>query len=88
MLSDKKGYPCPCCGYLTLAEDTHETFEICPICNWEDDEVQYNNPEFTGGANQVSLAEARKNYKKFGASSMERIKNVRVPLPDEIPRRE
>ena len=50
-----KGYPCPCCGFLTRSENIHGTFEICPICNWEDDDVQFNNSNFTGGANQESL---------------------------------
>jgi hypothetical protein len=70
---------------LTLSEGTHETFEICPVCNWEDDDVQFNNPDFRGGANQESLNEAKKNYKKFGASAQKYIKAVRPPLPDEIP---
>lgn len=85
MAKIEKGYPCPCCGFLTLSESTHETFEICPVCNWEDDDVQFNNPNFFGGANLESLNEARKNYKQFGASSMKYIKDVRAPLPDEIP---
>ncbi len=85
MTKDEKGYPCPCCGFLTLSEDTHETFEICPVCNWEDDDVQFNNPDFRGGANQESLNEARENFKKFGASAQKFIKQVRAPLPDEIP---
>ncbi|HEY4831821.1 MAG TPA: CPCC family cysteine-rich protein [Waddliaceae bacterium] len=82
---EEKGYPCPCCGFLTLSENTHETFEICPVCNWEDDDVQFNNPDFRGGANEASLNEARENYKKFGAASKKYIKEVRNPLPDEIP---
>jgi hypothetical protein len=69
---------------LTLSEETHETFEICPVFNWEDDNVQFNNPAFRGGANQESLNEARENYKNFGASSQKYIKEVRAPLPDEI----
>ena len=60
-------------------------FEICPVCNWEDDDVQFNNPDFRGGANKESLNEARENYKKFGAASKKYIKEVRSPLPDEIP---
>jgi hypothetical protein len=85
MAKDEKGYPCPCCGFLTLSEGTHETFEICPVCNWEDDDVQFNKPDFRGGANQESLNEARENYKKFGASAKKYIKEVRAPLSDEIP---
>ena len=35
---------------------------------WEDDPVQANDPLLAGGANRVSLAEARSNYARFGAS--------------------
>ena len=82
---EEKGYPCPCCWFLTLSEDTHETFGIYPVCNWEDDDVQFNYPDFKGGANEESFNEARKNYKKFAASSMRYVQDVRPPLPDEIP---
>jgi hypothetical protein len=82
---NEKGYPCPCCGFLTRSELDYGTFEICPICRWEDDDVQFNNPNFRGGANRESLNEARENYKRIGAKSERFIKQVRGPLPDEIP---
>lgn len=85
VVSMKKGYPCECCGFLTISEEGHGTFEICPICFWEDDYVQFNNEDFEGGANKESLREARQNFKKFGASSSRFLKKVRVPLPEEIP---
>ncbi|MDP9163351.1 MAG: hypothetical protein M3N06_04575, partial [Pseudomonadota bacterium] len=28
-------YPCPCCGNRTVGE--RATYEICPVCFWEDD---------------------------------------------------
>ncbi len=62
-------FPCPCCSYLTLSEPISGAFEICPVCNWEDDDVQLNNIDYKGGANEESLREARHNYKTFGASS-------------------
>ena len=62
-------YPCPCCGYRTLTEEPPGTFEICPVCYWEDDYVQYNTPTLKGGANAESLEEARANFKEFHASS-------------------
>lgn len=77
---------CSCCGYLTLSEEPPGTFEICSVCNWEDDNVQFNNIEYRGGANEESLREARQNFKKFGASSLKFIKQVRAPLPDEFPK--
>lgn len=85
MTQKNENYACPCCRFLTLSEPYCGTFEICPVCFWEDDIVQYNDPEFKGGANQESLNEARKNFEKFGASSTEFAKFVRPPLPEEIP---
>jgi len=61
-------YTCPCCGYKTLGEEPPGTFDICPICYWEDDSVQFNNPDYAGGANKISLRQAQKNYISFGAS--------------------
>ncbi|MBL1704243.1 hypothetical protein DXB51_09685 [Bacillus cereus] len=46
-------YTCPCCGYETLEEEPPGTYEICSICYWEDDEVQFNDPDFEGGANEA-----------------------------------
>lgn len=36
----KMKYTCPCCGYKTLDEEPTDTYEICKICFWEDDETQ------------------------------------------------
>jgi hypothetical protein len=80
-----KNYACPCCGYLTLSEPPPGTFEICPVCNWEDDNVQFNDIDYIGGANEESLREDRLNFKKFKCSSLRFLKDVRDPLPDEIP---
>ena len=49
---------CPCCGNKTLT--TRDEFEICGICGWEDDDVQSSDPDFAGGANDMSLNEAKK----------------------------
>lgn len=52
-------HPCPCCGFRTLAEEERGSFDICPVCTWEDDLVQYHDPDYRGGANGESLNEAR-----------------------------
>jgi len=77
-------FPCPCCGYLTIGEEPPGTFEICPVCFWEDDNVQFENPNYVGGANSVSLNQARENFRLFGAVSKEFVNQVRKPLPQEI----
>jgi hypothetical protein len=57
-------YKCPCCGNNTIDEQPPGTFEICSICNWEDDELQYHNPNYKGGANILSLKQAQEKYRK------------------------
>ena len=52
--------PCDCCGSHVIHE--HGTFEICPICGWEDDPAQAGDPELAGGANELSLDEARAQW--------------------------
>ena len=51
-MADKR-YNCPCCGKTVFKEE--HLFEICPNCGWEDDLVQFRNPDFEGGANFFSL---------------------------------
>lgn len=74
--------PCPCCGYLVFAEPSG-SYDICPICFWEDDVSQLRFAHIGGGANHVSLVEGQKNYADFGACE-ERVKPyVRPPEPGE-----
>jgi hypothetical protein len=77
-------YACPCCGYKTLTEKPTGTYEICPVCFWEDDPVQYRDPFDKNGANKVSLMEAKKNFSDFGAVERKFISKVRKPLPEEL----
>ena len=55
------------------------------MCFWEDDAAQYADSELEGGANEVSLSQARRNYREFGASSQPMLPHVRAPFDDEIP---
>jgi len=76
-----KKYTCPCCGYKTL-ENEHE-YDICPICFWEDDPLQYDEIDLSG-ANHVSLRQAQKNYSKFGACQKDMLKHVRKPNENDV----
>jgi uncharacterized Zn finger protein (UPF0148 family) len=49
-------YACPGCGFQVFNEPPG-SFAICPVCGWEDDNVQSADPHYHGGANGVSLAE-------------------------------
>ncbi|WP_170565665.1 CPCC family cysteine-rich protein [Ruegeria atlantica] len=83
--NDVKGYPCACCGFLTRSEKYYGSFDICPICYWEDDNLQADDPTFEGGSNTISLLEARENFLKIGAIKPEYVKLIRRPTGDEIP---
>jgi hypothetical protein len=76
-------FECPCCGYLTLDEKPPGTFAICPVCYWEDDFLQFENPDLMGGANHESLNQAKENYRLFGATSKDSLQFVRKPLDSE-----
>lgn len=71
---------CPCCGYYTIEGDF---YDICPVCFWEDDPIQRDNIDYTGGANDVPLREARENYKIFKSSDKRSKKLVREPYDYE-----
>jgi hypothetical protein len=70
-------YPCPCCGYLVFAEPPG-SYDICPICFWEDDVSQLRFPATTG-ANHVSLIEAQINYAREGVCERRLRRHVREP---------
>ena len=72
-------WPCPCCGYRTLSEPPPGTFEICAICYWEDDNVQFDDPDYEGGANKVSLRQAQRNFIQLGACEARFVQSVRQP---------
>lgn len=75
--------PCRCCGYLTISMRGY--FEICPVCYWEDDEEQFDDPDYAGGANGISLKQAKNNYAGFGACDRRFRTCVRKPEKDELP---
>jgi hypothetical protein len=58
-------YSCPCCGYPTLPKLS--AYEICELCNWEDDgQTDFDADEVRGGPNSdYSLTEARVNFTTF-----------------------
>ena len=48
----------PCCGKEYVDE-----YEICKVCMWENDPVQLVFPDKRGGANRMSLEEAKRAFK-------------------------
>ena len=83
MTNPNKKYRCPCCDYYTL-EEGPGYFDICPVCYWEDDGFQADNPDYSSGANGISLNQAQENFKNFGAVEKIFLHSVRPPLPEEM----
>ena len=78
-------YMCPCCGYLTYEEKCGKTYDICPVCFWEDDLRDYEDVDDFSDGNGLTIGEARKNFEQFGACREKDIPYVRKPEVDEIP---
>ncbi len=72
---------CACCNYYTLDCD----FDICPVCFWQRDALQEENPGETG-ANSMSLHQARLQYQQIGACGQHLKIFTRPPLEEEMRR--
>jgi hypothetical protein len=47
------------------------------MCFWENDPVQFLDPDMPGGANNVSLRQGQKNFVEYGACEREFVPQVR-----------
>jgi len=83
ILTVNSKFACPCCGHKTFKEEPNGTYNICPVCFWEDDPIQFDDPNYEGGANPTSLKQAQKNYVEFGACDLNMKRNVRPPNSEE-----
>lgn len=51
---------CPVCGEYSF--EFPDDYDICPICGWENDGVQRKQKDYWGGANYLSVNEAKIVY--------------------------
>jgi len=42
---------CPICGQYEFEEE----FDVCPVCEWQYDKLQYKDYNYWGGANDLSV---------------------------------
>jgi hypothetical protein len=61
---------CACCGFPTLSANS--IFEICPLCGWQDDALQNGDPDYSGGANELSLNGYRQTLRPVAIQLQER----------------
>lgn len=71
-------YPCRCCGYQTLTQPPPGTWEICPVCFWED-----APDEWEWSSNQMSVRQAQRNFLSLGACEPDWRDDVRSPTAEE-----
>ena len=64
MKNKKTKIKCACCGSLEVPAGEEGLYYICNKCGWENDEIQRNKPDYEGGANKMSLNQAKKAYKE------------------------
>ena len=66
----KLPHKCKICGVGDI-EDDHG---VCKICGWEDDDIQNEEPDYEGGANEMSFNQ----YRKFWEENKDEIlKNIK-----------
>lgn len=58
--SGDENMKCPVCGKYTFRYAGDD--DTCETCGWINDMVQLHYPDDEGGANHISLREARKQY--------------------------
>ena len=78
-------YKCPCCGFYTFAEPLNGTYDICPVCFWENDVFDPGEDQPSDENHGMTLAEGREAYKRLGAVREELLPYAREPLPEELP---
>ena len=62
-MSENSGtHKCPVCRKHAFS--ALSSYEICPICKWEDDPIQTAAPDYEGGANGISLNKYIEQYAK------------------------
>ena len=63
---------CACCDCWT-SPGKHE---ICSNCEWQQDDVQEDDPTFDAGGNGVCLNDARENYLRMGVSEVRFLSEI------------
>lgn len=69
---------CPCCGQPTYPVAPENALAyICPVCYWENDLFVHTDDEPSDENRQLTLNQARENYREFGISDPRLLENLR-----------
>lgn len=60
-MSENAKYLCPVCGEKCMSEESG-SFDICPICGWEEDGYQKRHPDKTGANGKWTLNAAKEAW--------------------------
>lgn len=72
---------CACCGFFTILE----LADICPVCFWEENIYQEEtDPNDADAPNYISIKDAKKNFKEFGAIKFDVRHLTRKPNIEEL----
>ena len=85
-MSLERRFQCPCCDHFTLGE--RRSFEVCPICAWEDDGQDLDELDLVSTPNHITLPQGRSNFQSFGASDQSALGLVARPEERDGVRRE
>jgi len=67
-----KNFNCAVCNSLVTLSDAG----YCGVCDWMQDTVQEHEPDYRGGANRISLNEARTRWALRGLPAYENAQAV------------
>jgi len=84
---ERARFTCPCCGYPTLS--SWAEYEICSLCNWEDDGQDDRDADMVrcGPNSSFSLVEARENFERYLVKYPPEL-DTRVGGPDSLREKE
>jgi len=57
---------CPCCDFFSL--EKRASYDICPVCYWEDDGQDLDALDVVSGPNHITLRAGRESFSRCGAS--------------------
>lgn len=77
--------PCLCCEFITIPNNGDALTYICPVCFWEIDLFIQSDDEASDQNHGLTLLDARKNYKRFGAVLLSLKEHCRQPREYEYP---